>query len=132
MLSAAEYEKRKFERLAKEAESQFSRLKSVVPAEEGLKTLRKSRKLVARKNGWTQGHMAVVSRSIVFKRISYCSLGAIRRADGNGEELAKAALTVIANGKGFDGIIDFNDDMDTKQEDVIAAFDEAIELLEKA
>jgi hypothetical protein len=119
-----------------------------------LKTLTKARKLIDR--SWIKGRLALdkgslamfvapherpgapISKAGTFKFDSFCALGAIEKADGPGELTAKDLLRKAINklyygGKnryGESAIYKFNDRRVTTKDDVLAAFDAAIQMID--
>jgi len=113
-----------------------------------IKTLTKARALV--KRGWVKKYEELEQGAYVGSHLgasavkdsrlkvdSYCTIGAIRKADGPGEKGAFKAIRqaigeLFYGGKtrvGEKGIYQFNDRKKTTQEDVLAAFDKAIEMV---
>lgn len=83
--------------------------------------------------GWTQGWFA---RDIYDKRVEisstsackFCLSGALWQDDATGEQVLIAKRLLNAHiGTRFDNIVDFNDNVCTKQEDVLALLDKTIE-----
>lgn len=107
---------------------------------EAIKTLTKARALVEK--GWVKGYEHIDAGELnwltneISPVESYCAIGAIRKADGPGEESAfdlirQAIGDLFYGGKkrvGESGILRFNDRKKTTKEDVVAAFDKALEL----
>lgn len=113
---------------------------------EAIKTLTKAKSLINR--GWVKENLYVKKGYTVYvgddeyiaKTNLYCALGAIKKADGPGEEgaitLIKQAIRIFTGKTPFKRpenaklrhIFEFNDSKDTTKEDVLAAFDKALEL----
>lgn len=111
---------------------------------EALKTLTGARRLI--KKGWTKGAFHISRRRFqpsgrtVFDNL-FCSVGALRKVDGPGEKRAMMILgKVMAKMNGnpsrvyntdsaWPEIITFNDAGTTSQDQVVAAFDQAIKMV---
>ncbi len=105
---------------------------------ETIAALSLARDLLAKPDGWCQGTLASDVDSLLLEvhdkhAVRFCMLGAMLRVTGlhiMPDNLEEPLLRVIGKDAYDDaGIPDFNDDHDTSQADVLAAFDLAIELV---
>jgi hypothetical protein len=114
---------------------------------QGIKTLIDAMALL--KKGWVKGflHMARSSQEDVNRGLAtgagelvdsevierepthFCAVGATNEADGPGEDIALAALDIVAGDEYNYEIIELNDDKGTKLPKVLGAFKRAIKLL---
>jgi hypothetical protein len=110
-----------------------------------LKTLTGSRKLLSKPERWTKGAYygnkasgnggkadGFVNHEDAF---TYCAIGAIRKVDGPGERAAKKLLALAISALYYknkrtteDRVFRFNDKKNTTHEQILAAFDKAIEM----
>ncbi len=98
--------------------------------------LRCARRLIARKDGWTQGVYARGKTGLsVYEHgraaVSFCAIGAIRKCAGDYDQgkAAKAALSHSLHGR---SVVNFNDADDSRKSDVLALFTHAIKCAEEA
>lgn len=94
----------------------------------------KARNLLTRRSGWGQGNFKMLVRvgsektGFTFQE-QFCAIGAIREADGPGEIDAYAALEKALGVNHAVQIVQWNDNPKRLKKEVIAAFDQAIELV---
>jgi hypothetical protein len=104
-----------------------------------LTNLKKARRLIARKGGFVKGTFNSNYNTAKQRPESFCTVGAIKQADGPGEESAKLIVgeairdlyypkrkTPLDEGR----IFTFNDSKKRTQEEVVAAFDKAVQIAE--
>jgi hypothetical protein len=99
-------------------------------------TLTEARRLLKRSKGWVKNRYFSYNPTPEDPAFfAYCSIGAINKADGPGEEQAiiflGKAVTKLTGKETMthqSRVIDFNDSKETKKKDVLAAFDAAIKL----
>lgn len=89
-----------------------------------LETLVAARALLARPWGWCKGSFEREQRGVR----AYCALGAIRAVNAADPHKAELALEAVVG----DVIPVFNDAPGTRKNDVLAAFDKAIERVSNA
>lgn len=105
-------------------------VRNTIRRKRAAKVLRAARELLARPSGWIKGRMKGYNG--VRSTMAYCSLGALRAAAGDYEFGPKArdAYYFLTEVVGNQGIIEFNDSSKTRKQDVLDAFDRAIQYAE--
>lgn len=103
-------------------------------------TLRRARKLVKNPSNWGKDSFKQNGRDAKGRpAVQYCIIGAVREADGPGENVATTLLrraiaqTFRKNRKNMrlDEVYNFNDSKKREHADILRAFDAALELAQQ-